>query len=291
MNRLVIDRARPAGFFSDFIWIVSGFAVASERDYVPFVPTTKNACQSGITPHWKWDWSEYFTEPEPHGLAPGGSFEFLDLERHPENVLGAGGLTRLRSAFERYSGLRPDVMALLDSLAIELIRENTLGIHFRSGDMRWAPVHATPPSQTFMLKLIESELRQSKFDSIYVASEDLRFIGAVKRKFPSLIIKSSLDSSNSLGPIVKSLSKISVLTDAYLLGRCAKLMHSPSNVAFAAKFLSSSALTDSLEIRMGLNHPRLPMSVFQGVIAWPIFSHLRSRRAELLLTSRSEWEN
>lgn len=287
---MVINRAKPAGFFSDFTWILSGFAQALENGSTPYVPSRDEEALLGQEVNWQWDWNDFFLQPisdiNPHL----GRLHHLDPYTHPTVTPRGSQLSNLLAAFQRNSGLRPEIEELLASISSALAPHRTLGIHFRAGDMRWAPAHPTPPSQALMLNLVRREVATGEYDSIYIASTQDSFIRSVVAKFPSVTVKSSHQTAQLLGRQTDpDFSRLLVLADAYMLGRCEKLIHSASNVAFAAKLLSSPKLRSATEINLGVNHPRLPLALAFGTLLWPIYSRKRALSAKLETTSRSSW--
>ncbi len=286
----MINRSQPAGFFSDFIWILTGMSEALEAGFRPYVPTKADETVLGRVVNWDWSWNDYFLQPI-QDLEPFlGTISYLNPSVHPVSQSKKTQLSNLLDVFNSQSGFQPHIVAVLQQISMQMVSRRTLGVHFRAGDMRWAPLHPTPPSKTFMLNLIAGELSHEGFDSIYVASTNREFIRKTTTRFPSYEVRSSLDTASELSRVAgNNLTKLPVLADAFLLGQCERLLHSASNVAFASKLFSTSALGSSGEIDMGLNHSWLPYSVACGTVFWPVFSLFRGQKAKQVNTTRESW--
>jgi hypothetical protein len=287
---MVINRSQPAGFFSDFTWILTGMSEVLETGCIPYVPTKADETVLGQDVNWEWSWNDYFLQPI-QDLEPFlGGIGHLNPSVHPVSQSKKTQLSNLLYVFNSQSGFQPHVRDLLQQISMQMVPKRTLGVHFRAGDMRWAPLHPTPPSETFMLDLIGSELSDGGFESIYVASTNREFIRKTTTRFPSYEVRSSLDTASEISRATGSnYTKLPVLADAFLLGRCERLLHSASNVAFASKLLSTSALRSSGEIDMGVNHSWLSYSVACGTLFWPVFSHFRGQKAKQVNSSRESW--
>ena len=287
---MVIDRSRPAGFFSDFNWVLSGMSCAIEEGFLPYVPSRDEVGIVGREVHWRWNWKDYFLQPSSDPTSGFGNFVYADPYVYPKPRSTKSQLENLSAVFRKHSGIQPDVKDLLESISNQLSTANYLGVHFRAGDMRWAPSHPTPPSAKLMHDLIKRELGQGDFEGIYIASTQESFIRSMRAKFPSIEVLSSLDTSSAiLKRAGGSLSKLPVLADAFLLGRCKGFIHSASNVSFAAKLLSSSGLEFAREVFMGTNHSRLPVALTAGTVLWPAFSRARARKAKVAFSTRGSW--
>jgi hypothetical protein len=263
---------------------------ALETGFIPYVPTRADETVLGRDVNWKWNWNDYFLQPI-QDLEPFlGTITHLNPSAHPVSHSKKTQLSNLLDIFMSHSGFQPNIAELLQKISTPLVPRRTLGVHFRAGDMRWAPFHATPPSEKFMLNLIGRELANGDFQSIYVASTSREFIRKTAARFPLIEVRSSLDTASELSMAAGGrYTKLPVLADAFLLGRCERLLHSGSNVAFASKLMSSPSLQTSGEIDLGVNHSWLPYSVACGTVFWPIFSRLRSQKAKQINSTRASW--
>ena len=263
---------------------------ALETGFIPYVPTKADETVLGREVNWKWSWNDYFLQPI-QDLEPFlGNLSHLNPSAHPVSQSKKTQLSNLLDVFDSQSGFQPHIAELLQQISIQTVSKRTLGVHFRAGDMRWAPLHPTPPSEKFMLDLIGREVEEGGFESIYVASTNREFIRKTTKRFPSLEVHSSLDTALELSRAAGShYTKLPVLADAFLLGRCERLLHSASNVAFASKLLSTPVLRTSGEIDMGVNHSRLAYSVACGTVFWTVFSLLRAQKAKQTNSTRESW--
>ncbi len=287
---LLIDRKVPAGFFSDFFWILAGFHKAQELNLRPHVATKAGGLQSDLESGWTWEWVDYFAGiPVTECDSSHENLLALDPFDHPNPGIGELPLGDLLKLFLKYGGYRASTLNILKSQEQQIIEGRTLGVHYRSGDMRWAPSHPTPPSEELMLREMGKLLAESHFDSVFIASQDKKFIAKAMRRFPGVSIRHV--SSDDLENVVEFsvLPKLAVLLDAYLLGRCSALLHSSSNVALAAKLLSSETLQSASEIHLGANSRNLLLAGIKGIPLWHVLRRWREKNVSLIQSRRKDW--
>lgn len=289
---VVIDRLNPAGFFSDFHWVLAALATLDERISWPVV-SQRQATILGLDAsfHWKWDWLDFFElNQQESAFVSEFEIQVLDPSTHPDSGDGSS-FAALRKAFLKHSGIRQELTSAFDEALRDIDLSSFLGVHFRSGDMRWAPLHPTPPSSKIMLETVKRQLSARDLESVFFASNSESFLRRVKKQFPQHCV-SALDLHNRVRELLPSgISQTAaiVLFDAYCLSKTKAIVHSPSNVAVAAKILSSQQLEGGTEIRLGTNAKRLPTAILLGTFLWPFLETQRRRKLTYVETKRSDW--
>jgi hypothetical protein len=170
----------------------------------------------------------------------------------------------------RLNPMMSDYVALWTSFLDE--RGPALGVHARGTDMRKAKSHLAPPENHQLFRLVDKALERGGFDSIFVASEDERSLGAFVRRYgPRIITTDSFRTAKR-----KKLSRMSsnvlewryvlgmqVIRDAWLLARCQGLVSGSSNVSEHAQVINGNRYAVNYQIR----RPRVDIA---GSAPWQI---------------------
>lgn len=282
-SSVLVTRESRAGFFSDFFWAMDGIRVAKDSGLEPVVHFGLADCkgQTDCQQLSGWSWADFFVidGKTPDGIDC-GALRRIGGKEHPSEGWQTP-IETIRATFRTHCGFNESTKAILDTHRAFPEGERVLGVHFRAGDMRWAPSHPTPPSKKLMLKLIAKELSKNLgYSSVFVASEDRWFIRSAIRAFPNLQVVTSprLKDCERSSKLVKQLS---VLVDANNLGFCETVIHSPSNVAAASQVIADSYPNRRLEIRIGTNRPQLPLSLIQGLFFFELLSKARERSVQV----------
>lgn len=170
----------------------------------------------------------------------------------------------------RLNPMMSDYVALWTSFLDE--RGPALGVHARGTDMRKAKSHLAPPENHQLFRLVDKALERGGFDSIFVASEDERSLGAFVRRYgPRIATTDSFRTTKR-----KKLSRMSsnvlewryvlgmqVIRDAWLLARCQGLVSGSSNVSEHAQVINGNRYAVNYQIR----RPRVDIA---GSAPWQI---------------------
>lgn len=283
-SSVLVTREARAGFFSDFFWAMDGIRAAKDSGLEPVVHFGLADCkgQTDCQQLSGWSWVDFFVidGKTPDGIDC-GALRRIGGKEHPSEGRQTP-IETIRATFRTHCGFNESTKAILDTHRAFPEGERVLGVHFRAGDMRWAPSHPTPPSKKLMLKLIAKELSKNLgYSSVFVASEDRRFISSAKRAFPNVqVVTSPRLEEGDRG--LKFVKQLSVLIDANNLAFCEAVIHSPSNVAAASQVIADSYPNRRLEVHIGTNHPRLPISIVQGVLFFELLASAREKSVQIL---------
>lgn len=281
----LITRSSRAGFFSDFFWALEGIKIASDNDLFPFVHFGPKDCENPqvCADMNGWSWSDFFVSGTQKLALPRCSA----LSRIGGTVNPSGGtassLEALRQTFQSQSGFNAKTRKILDEHVAFSRDSKALGVHFRSGDMRWAPDHPTPPSRKLMIRLIAEELdNDPSYSTLFVASEDKGFVQLASKIFSGLLPVVTSPRFGGSGEFSSRLAReIGVLIDSNNLSLCSTIIHSPSNVAAGSQVIGRSRPLLRKEVRLGSNHKRLPISVFKGLVLFELLANSREKHVEV----------
>ena len=260
---LLIWRERPAGFFSNYFFVLEGMQEAVDRNLqavIGFPPR-----HDGI---WNMQsrrqerWSDYFHVQEVITKRPPTNRNqlFSKSSKRLSNLSFAD----LNTLAEGQMKLRGDIKHEFDSIFTSNIatnNEEVLGVHFRGGDMYWHPDHPTPLLLHQMVFLVEQALSEGTFTQVFVATDTPSFVRRLRRRVHAPVV-STFDFA--LPQIFgRRLSVKRVLLDAYILSKCAALIHTQSNVSFAASMLRGAPYKVRWEANLGRN----PASLFGALLS------------------------
>lgn len=263
---LLINRIRPAGFFSNYFFVLEGIQEAVDRGLTPVVGF---AMQGGrlalMRPGQRERWGDYFDVREDldSHLHPNA---YKHTHSRPSGRLNGFGTDQLSRLARTHLGLRARIKLEFDELAEALItarHEGLLGVHFRGRDMYWHPNHPTPLLQRQLVSIVKTALANDKFTYVFVATDTPSFVRRLRKCVDVPVVSVPLRGTNRL-PLSKSSVK-RVLIDAYLLSRCSGLVHSQSNVSFAAGVLRGLDFKVRYEASLGRNPSSLLVAIFKFV--------------------------
>lgn len=284
-NLTLITRASRAGFFSDFFWALEGIKWAHENNVGYVVHFGADDCRGpkACSEMSGWSWSDFFLcETQELSVPDCSTLSRIGATSHPSGA-NASSLDDLRITFHSHSGLNSRTRQVVDDHVAFSEEVNALGVHFRSGDMRWAPSHPTPPSRKLMIRLIAEELAADpSYSTLFVATEDKGFVRMARKVFSGVIQVTTSPELGKSGEFASRCAKeLGVLIDCNNLARCATVIHSSSNVAAASAVLGGGRPPLRKEVRLGSNHKRLPISVFKGLMLFEFLARVREKRVEV----------
>jgi hypothetical protein len=260
---LLIWRERPAGFFSNYFFVLEGMQEALDRKLqavIGFPPRHNSTWKVQFT--GLESWSDYFHVQElTTTKPPSDRNQVFSKSSNRLSNISVADLQRLAGGQMK---LRGDIKHEFDSIFTSNIstnNEEVLGVHFRGGDMYWHPDHPAPLLQHQMVFLVEQALSEGPFTQVFVATDTPSFVRRLRRRVHAPVV-STFDFAlpQSFG---RRLSVKRVLLDAYLLSKCAALIHTQSNVSFAASILRGAPYKVRWEATLGRN----PASLFGALLS------------------------
>ena len=147
--------------------------------------------------------------------------------------------------------------------------------------MNWHPLHPTPPTKFQMMKVIKTFLQRSSFDAIFLATDTPEFVKFLRKQSPIPVLNFPQTEKNSQSPKNGHESVQEVLRDAWALSRCSALVHSNSNVSYAARLFRGSEYDARIKITLGQNPSTISMSMLNFI--WRSVIPERIRREKLVL--------
>jgi hypothetical protein len=266
-DQLLIIRIRPAGFFSNYFFVLEGIQEAIDRGLTPvvgFAPQGRMLATAKFGPNEQW--SDYFDVLEDTRPALQQN-AYKNLHSHPSNRLHNLGVDQLSSLAKTHLGIKAHIKQEFDELAADLIgrrQENFLGVHFRGRDMHWHPNHPTPLLKRQLVSIVKTALAKDKFTQIFVATDTPSFVRRLRKSVNVPVVSVPIRPTDRL-----SFSKLPVkrvLFDAYLLSRCSGLVHSQSNVSFAARVLRGVDFNVRYEATLGRNPSTLSRAIWKFIV-------------------------
>ena len=269
---LVVQRRHRAGFFSDFFWALAGIKIADQLGLIPVIDFGDLTKEQEKKQNWKW--SDYFKNPrftEFENLCK--SAVFLSDSKHPNvNIMGdfVSDNQELQNLFVRYSGFSSQSETVLKNVSKLMLDRSALAVHFRTGDMRLAPSHPTPPTRWQVISAIEKELAERTYDTLYIATQNLRDCAKIKKHFNS---KVELLSRKEMKLI--QAGSIEVLADSLAMSHAKTIICSESNIIAGSIFFASHR-PRLLILDNGRNPARNLASLTHGTLSFTIKHLLRT---------------
>ena len=286
--QLLITRNPPAGFFSNYFYVLEGILEARKLGLHPVVGfPVNNSKRNTRSLTVSERWSDYFEVTEKD-TASARQEAYENLYSHYRGTLFDLSIEEISAFAKREMPLTPKVkkeFALERDLMLGgKSGYRTLGVHFRSGDMQWHPRHPTPPSTRQMIDLVIETLGSFSFDNVFVATDTPKFVRLLRSSVELPVLTIQHRRLVNLGWSNKD-SVRNVLLDAYLLAACEGLVHSSSNVSLAARVLRGEKFNPRVEINLGSNPKSLVKSVIRSLIRFA--TPLRLRREPIVVTTET----
>jgi len=261
-NRIALFR-RGGAMFSN-LWSVTGFlAWAAEENFEPLIDFQTEKPMN----YWDSDlprngWTDYFKQTSDHSLeAVLASGDFYVYSERPSHFpiaeySQAPGYSEL---FHGRIELNEDMESYVSSWLSMLSQcPNVLGVHFRGTDMKVAPSHWAPPTVFQMLQTVDRALARSRFDFIFVATEDERNLEALRRRYGKMIVTSDSFRTRETRKLSRMESIVlqwryllgrQVIRDTWMLGHCDGIVSGHSNVSEHAQVIANGRYRVNLQIR------------------------------------------
>ena len=266
-QRMLIRRDSPAGFFSNYFFVLEGIILARKSGLQPVIGfPVNNARRIGRRVTATERWSDFFDVSEvctPHLEAE----PYQKIHSRPLGVIAELSIKEVSDVASRGLAIRQLVRDEFQREKEALFgapEEMTLGVHFRSGDMNWNPGHPTPPSAKQVIDVVSKFLHYHPFKKIFVATDTPAFARKLRKSVALPVLTFPHRRSLNLG-WANTDSVKGVLIDAYLLSKCDGLVHSRSNVSLAARVLRADPFVSRIEIDLGLNPPTLVAALVSAV--------------------------
>lgn len=283
--KLLILRDPPEGFFSNYFYVLEGIWVAQNLGLEPIVCFPISLCASQRKSGSVIEtWSDYFDVKEELGTH---HYSEQDSQVHSQFL----GLLR-EFTLERISALANECLPLKQKVKEEFEAERKrsfgvtpgpiLGVHFRGGDMYWHPSHPTPPTMTQMIMAMNTALATGYFSSVFVATDSPTFVKRLQKRVKVPV--KTIAHSRSLNLGWRSRDSVrNVLLDAHILSRCEGLVHSSSNVSFAARLFRGTPYQHRIQIGLGVNPSSLRIAVLNAIWRMCVPEILRGEKPELII--------
>ena len=286
---LFISRNRPAGFFSNYFHALSGIMFAHQNGLTPILDFPIAVSLPGRPLGESGTWSKYFNVTEASTLDEDVVFEKLCITEAPLD-LEMVPVEDLFTLAGKYLPLTLELRNELDAAFGAIQSRNLgriLGIHYRGTDMNWYPSHPTPLRPNQLVSTILESSILSDFECVYVATDTPAVVRLLKKELQRPVITSQ--DIDRIGVNPKTVDPIkSVILDAWLLSKCEGLVHSKSNVSWAARVFRGNEYDSRLEVSLGQNPSKLPFSVTKYILRTLTPDFLRREIVKELLIRNKE---
>ena len=228
------------GLFAQLTACLQLFQLAERWGFVPFIALSS---PNYLDPDGGDDWlSHYFVR----NAVPRGARRVIRIG-HGYELPGIADptLQEAHDIFFRALTLRPEIAAEVDAFCRENLVGETLGVHYRGTDK---VTEAVPPSYAEVHGIIDKVLlRRPGTTSLFVASDEQRFVDGIAARFPALRVSSFQDSVRSSdgrpvhqGARAPGNTRMGrdALVNALILSRCAAVVRSTSFLSAWASILN-----------------------------------------------------
>lgn len=275
---VVVWRRDHAGLMSLIGTILRGFQYAKWLGATPVVDLehfstaySEKAPVGGKNNVWEY----YFDQPAGVRLTDlqEGKFRVILTNGSHPHISGSHDEDDYRVLWREFVRFNDTTQAYLDQTVSHAeISAQTIGVHFRAGDMRFFPGHPLPPTFEQIAGGIEKLLQTGHYTNILLATQDDSDIGRFRRKFGSMldvlpIFRPATQADRRATPFSGSyragypppraqhLYQLGreVLAEAYGLSKAGALVAGSSNVALMSRVMRQKPHQDQLWIWNGWN--------------------------------------
>ena len=249
----VIQRYKGGGMFSNLVYVIHHIKIALEMDCIPIIdmdnfPTKYNEKKKFKSTSNAW---EYYFKPI-------NNFKLEDVY-NSKFVIIVDGKTRKNKEFDSFNNLnnqhfkifkkyikiKKDILSKAHKFEIDnFYKKKVLGVHFRGTDMKTQERHPYPATFKQIVSYIDSELKNNKYDLIFLVTEELDYLYKLKSRYKEKICyynsfrsnKSDIFDNNRKNH--RYLIGRENIIDMLLLSKTRSIICTNSNMADASNFFS-----------------------------------------------------
>ena len=274
----VIQRFLGGGMFSNLNYVIHHIKIALQLDCIPIIdmknfPTKYNEKTKVKNTLNAW---EYYFEPI-------NKYKLEDVYKS-KFVIVVDGKTRKKSEFKTFKISEKEnyqifkkyikIKKEIKNEAEEFIKKNffnkkVLGVHFRGSDMKTQERHPFPANFKQITSFIDYEIKNNKYNKIFLVTEELNYIEKLKSKYKDKICYNSSYRSNH-PDIFKNhrrknhrylIGKENII-DMLLLSNTKTIICTNSHMTDASNFLKKSKIK-IIQIKNGYNSNNLLFAQFK----------------------------
>jgi len=273
VQQKVIERSKPGGFFSNFFTVLVGLEECQQKGLEPIIGVNQVVRPSGvfttilgrnIVPY---DFETYFhIRAIDKQQALKMPVDTSDSSHCAELLLDRGALV-VGDAYRRNLDLTPYVREIFIGVMaeMELTTRRFISAHSRFSDMSWTPSHPTPPKPTAIFSMALSESVLLGCTVIFVSADSAKAVKKFHKRGTKQVQVLSL--SHYGGRFKKDLEQdpnLQVLVEALIHSQSEAMVHSNSNVSFAARVFRGNDTWRRISFDCGTNPNSLPISVLRS---------------------------
>ncbi len=249
----VIQRYKGGGMFSNLVYVIHHIKIALEMDCIPIIdmdnfPTKYNEKKKFKSTSNAW---EYYFKPI-------NNYKLEDVY-NSKFVIIVDGKTRKNKEFDSFNNLnnqhfkifkkyikiKKDILSKAHKFEIDnFYKKKVLGVHFRGTDMKTQERHPYPATFKQIVSYIDSELKNNKYDLIFLVTEELNYLYKLKSRYKEKICyynsfrsnKSDIFDNNRKNH--RYLIGRENIIDMLLLSKTRSIICTNSNMADASNFFS-----------------------------------------------------
>lgn len=276
VEELLISRVNPAGFFSNFFWVLAGLDQAEKTEKTPVVSLRKVARPAGVLTTlmgrniFPYDFNDYFTLKKP-GIRAVSAFDVSIPVSEPQDAftfMGAGPV-ELGRIYRRNLRITDWVQEVLEDVreTLGLNSGKYISVHSRYSDMRWQPSHPTPPHPKQILAASLSEMDELNENVLFISADNLKVVRTFSKAHSATALILSLDRyQGKFKEKLKDDPNLEVLIEALIHSESASLVHSSSSVSFAARVLRQTDAWRRVSLNCGTNPSSLPGAIISSYL-------------------------
>ena len=287
-NFLIIKRHPGAGFFSNFLYVLSNLDYANKNKLIPIVdmenfPTMYNEKKN--LHNKKNVWELYFTQPSNYKLKDiyKSKNVFISYEKMKIN-LNFFKKIKYKYLFDKYLRVNKNILKKTKIFKNKYFKnKKVLGIHFRGTDQKISAGHTLPPTIFEIEKIINDSLKKKKYDLIFLVTEELEYFLKLKKKFGDYICSYDVFRGNNTKDFNSCKRKfhrnylgIENLLEAITLSYCEKIVYCETNISLFSIFYSNFKIK-RLHLDKGFKSDKIYLSIFQWYIKYLIPHFIKSK--------------
>lgn len=241
-----------AGFFSNFVHVLSHIKIAENLDMIPVVDfenfkTYYN--ENHIINSTKNSWEYYFNQPAPYSLEEvykskhvfysDGDFPWELWQSELRNK------DNYKAIYNKYIKILPEILESVKKYD-DFFNAKTLGVHFRGKEMNYAISHPFGATVEQMFYYTDLLLEKYSLDKIFLLTEEKDYQDLFIKRYGNKV----LFTDSFCVPKVnvyniyprenhKYLLGFEILRDALLLSKCNLMLCSESNVSEFARMIGN----------------------------------------------------
>ena len=283
----IIKRHPGAGFFSNLLYVLINLDYADKNKLIPVIdmenfPTMYNEKKNLY--NIKNVWELYFKKLNKYKLDDVYKSKNVFISYEKQKIqLNSFKKKRYKYLFDKHIKINPTLIKKIKIFKNKNFRnKKVLGIHLRGTDQKISAGHSIPPSIFEIEDIIDKNIKNKKYELIFLVTEQQKYYNHLKSKYGKYICSYDVfrgdrakDFSRCKRKFHRNYLGIENLLEAITLSYCDKIVYCESNISLFSIFYSNFRIKQ-LHLDKGIKSDKIYFAIFEWYLKVLIPDYIKS---------------